>query len=116
MDSSGDSEANDSESSQEKKLFRIAKDADLRSRNYDNLRTPDGWQDHLICEMFKMAVSEVENTAAAIGKEKTLLLLLRQIGACVKSLSQGFESALRKIEKAFFSKATRFFLKVLSRP
>ena len=78
MDSSGDSESNDS-ASQEKKCFRIAKDADMGSRNYDNLRTPEGWQDHLISEMFNLAVSELDNTAAAIGKGKTFLLLLEQI-------------------------------------
>jgi hypothetical protein len=63
MDSSGDSEAHESE---ESRVFRLARGACLEGRNFDNLRSPEGWQDHLISSMFEIAISADENTAAAI--------------------------------------------------
>ena len=66
MDSSGDSEAHESE---ESRVFRLATGASLERRNFDNLRTPEGWQDHLISRMFEIAICADENTAAAIVKD-----------------------------------------------
>lgn len=66
MDSSGDSEAHESE---ESRVFRLARGASLEGRNFDNLRSPEGWQDQLISSMFEIAISADENTAAAIEKD-----------------------------------------------
>ena len=66
---SGESEANEAE---ESRVFRIARGVNLQSRNFENLRAPEGWQDNLISTMFRMAISEDENTAAAIGKGPSL--------------------------------------------
>ncbi len=66
MDSSGDSEAYES---QESRVFRLARGASLERRNFDNLRAPKGWQDNLISSMFQIALSGDENTAAVIEKD-----------------------------------------------